>query len=71
MKEKSYSSLHDNIICIMSDDNNDSRTPFFKDNKNAMRDAAKEMATDIYVLQRDIQAKNKRNRYNPATDKDE
>ena len=40
----------------MSDDNNDSRTPYFRDNKNAVRDAAKEMATDIYVLQRDIQA---------------
>ena len=42
----------------MSDDNNnDSRTPFFKDNKNAVRDAAKEIATDIYVLHRDMLAK--------------
>ena len=55
----------------MSDDNNDSRTPFFKDNKNAIRDAARKTLTDGYIIYRDARAKFNGKRYNPATDKDE
>ena len=60
----------------MTDDNNHSNndndnTPYFRDNKNAVRDAARKTLTDGYILYRDIQARNNGKRYNPATDKEE
>ena len=72
MKRKTYSFLHGSI-CIMSDDNNNSNDnrPYFRDNKNAIRDAANQSMREGYVLYRDMQARNNGKRYNPATDKDE
>ena len=45
--------------------------PYFRNNKNAIRDAARKTLTDGYVLYLDILARNNGKRYNPATDKDE
>ena len=55
----------------MSNDNDIDNTPYFRDNKNAIRDAANQTMRESYILYRDIQARNNGKRYNPATDSEE